>query len=317
MSGPVRLGLVGAGRWGRVYLGTIDDLEGVSLTALASNNPQSQSMIPEACRLTGDWRELLSAGEIDGLIAAVPPSAQFPIADAAIKAGIPVLLEKPLSLDAGEASALWDMAVSRDALVMVDHTHLYHPAYAALKAKLTEFGGPGAVTKIAAAAGNWGPFRADVPVLWDWGAHDVAMILDILGQAPLAVAASRSEDRSEDGGRGEVLEFTLEFEHAMAAVSLSNLAAAKQRRLQVSLGETELLYDGVGLENFATRSGPDASWSRESVQGPSPVTALVAEFVDAIRSGRRDRSGLALGVDVVSVLARLQTALDEGGRGPI
>ncbi|MBT3553135.1 MAG: Gfo/Idh/MocA family oxidoreductase [Rhodospirillaceae bacterium] len=317
MSEPVRLGLVGAGRWGRVFIGSIADLDGIQLIALASSNPDAQSLIPAECRLTVDWRELLSAGEIDGLIIAVPPSAQFPIAEAAIKAGIPVLLEKPLSLDMDEASALRDMAASRDALVMVDHTHLYHPAYAALKAKLAELGGPGAVTEITAAAGNWGPFRADVPVLWDWGAHDVAMILDILGKIPAAVTASRSEDRNEEGGRGETLELTLEFGRTKAAVSLSNLAATKQRRLQVSLSDTDLLYDGVGRENFAVRFGPDVPWAPETIAGPLPVTALVAEFGDAIRSGRRDRSGLALGADVVSVLARLQTALDEGGPASI
>jgi predicted dehydrogenase len=317
MSEPVRLGLVGAGRWGRVFLGTIDELEGVQLSSLASNNPQSQTLIPAECRLTGDWRALLSAGKIDGLIAAVPPSAQFSIAEAAIKAGIPVLLEKPLSLDIGEAAALRDMATSRDALVMVDHTHLYHPAYAALKSKLAELGGPGAVTEMTTAAGNWGPFRADVPVLWDWGAHDVAMILDILGQLPVAVTVSRTDNRSEEGGRGETFKINLEFGRARAAVSLSNLATVKQRRLQVSVGETELLYDGVAVKNFAMRAGPDAPWRRETVPGPLPVTALVAEFRDAIRSGRRDRSGLELGVDVVSVLARLQTALDEGAQGPI
>ena len=317
MSGPVRLGLVGAGHWGRVFMRTIGDVDGAALTGLASNNPEARELIPGGCRLTGDWRTLISEGEIDGLIVAVPPAAQFPIAEAAIAAGMPILLEKPLSLDATDAAHLGELADEKDALVMVDHTHLYHPAFKFLKSKLADFGGHGAVTEINGAAGSWGPFRQNVPVLWDWGAHDVAMILDILGEIPVAVSARLTENREQDGGRGEACDFTLEFAKAKATASLSNLADTKLRRLRVSLGDTELLYDGVAAENFAMRRGRDAPWQRQTVPGQLPVTTLVAEFADSIRSGARDRPGLKLGADVVSVLARCQTALDEGGLAPI
>jgi predicted dehydrogenase len=317
MSSPVRLGLVGAGRWGRVFMRTIANLDGAVLTGLASDNPEARTLIPKKCQLTGDWQSLIGDSGIDGLIVAVPPAAQFSIAQAAIETGIPVLLEKPLSLDAGDAARLCDIADSRDALVMVDHTHLYHPAYLALKSKLAEFGGDGAVTEINGAAGDWGPFRDHVPVLWDWGAHDVAMILDILDETPAAVSAQLTESRDEDGGRGEACKIELEFAKAKAAVSLSNLMGTKLRRLRVTLGDTELLYDGVAVENFAMRLVPDAPWNAETIQGPPPVTRLVEEFAGAIRSGSRSRSGLALGAAVVSVLARCQTALDEGGPAPI
>ena len=152
MSDAVRLGLVGAGRWGRVFIRTIGECDGVTLTGLASNNPDARALMPEGCRLTKDWRALISDAEVDGLIVTVPPPAQCAIATAAIEAGVPVLLEKPLCLDRVEAERLLNLADSRDALVMVDHTHLYHPAYMALKSKLADLGGPGAVTGISAAA---------------------------------------------------------------------------------------------------------------------------------------------------------------------
>ena len=38
----LRLGLIGAGRWGRVYMNTLDDMAGVTLSALASSHPHSR-----------------------------------------------------------------------------------------------------------------------------------------------------------------------------------------------------------------------------------------------------------------------------------
>ena len=55
---------------------------------------------------------------------------------------------------------------------MVDHTYVHSDAFSALLEKLPELG---PVTGLRSAAGNRGPFRPDVSVLWDWGAHDVAM----------------------------------------------------------------------------------------------------------------------------------------------
>jgi predicted dehydrogenase len=316
LSGTVRLGLVGAGRWGRVFIRTIGECDGVVLAGLASDNPDSSVLVPEGCRLTKDWRALISDGDVDGLIVAVPPAAQCAIATAAIEAGVPVLLEKPLSLDVVEAERLLNLADSRDALVMVDHTHLYHPAYMALKSKLADLGGPGAVTSISAAAGNWGPFRGQVSVLWDWGAHDIAMILDVLNETPGAVSARQTESRAQDDGLGESYEIELEFAKARAAVSVSNLLDAKLRRLAVSAA-AELVYDGAAEENFAARDRPDAPWKRETIGGPLPITRIVTEFAASIAAGARDRSGLRLGAAVVSVLERCQKALDGGAVPPI
>ena len=44
--------------------------------------------------------------------------------------------------------------------------------------------GLGPIREIAAVAGNRGPYREDVAVLWDWGPHDVAMALDLVGASP-------------------------------------------------------------------------------------------------------------------------------------
>ncbi len=43
----IQLGLIGAGRWGRIYMNTLDHMADVALSALASSNPQSRDLVGE------------------------------------------------------------------------------------------------------------------------------------------------------------------------------------------------------------------------------------------------------------------------------
>ena len=190
MEDNLRLGLIGAGRWGRVYIKTIERMNGFSLVRLASRNPESRSLVNKDCQISDNWRAVAEAKDLDGVIIAAPPIMHAEITRAAIYASNPVIVEKPLTLDLGEAEALLSEAEQHRAIVLVDHIHLYHPAYRALK-KLGS--GLGPVQTIHGMAGDWGPFRKDVSILWDRGSHDVAMCIDIFGLEPEGMYAKMNE----------------------------------------------------------------------------------------------------------------------------
>src|SRR6185295_8261844 len=122
------------GRWGRNYIKTIAALDDMRLTRLASRNPASRRLVGPRCEISADWRRCMGAGDLDGIIIATPPSLHAEMTIAAVAAGIPVLVEKPLTLGLSEASALRNEVRARSGLVMVDHTHLFHPAFVELKA---------------------------------------------------------------------------------------------------------------------------------------------------------------------------------------
>ena len=168
----VRLGLVGAGPWGANIVRTIAELPGMLLTRLASRNPRSRDLVGRKCAISTDWRDVAGARDLDGVIIATPPDTHFAIASMALSHQIPVLIEKPLTMNLGQAEKLLHLAGSRAVHVQVDHTHLYHPAFRKLKSLLPQLG---SLEVIRGRAGKRGQSRADTPVLWDWGPHDLAM----------------------------------------------------------------------------------------------------------------------------------------------
>jgi len=316
VSREVRLGLVGGGRWGRIYAATLERMEGVSLAALSSRNSDNRAIAPEGCPTTSDWRDLIEMaapkGILDGLIIAVPPEAQMNIAAAAIKAGLPALLEKPVTMDTASAKQLLQLAKTQNSFVMVDHTQLFNPAFRHLKDHLAKLGGAAVVSHISASAGNWGPFRSNIPVLWDWGAHEVAMALDIMGAMPTKATAAVLERRDEQGGIGERVEIQLQFDTVSAAIRLDNLSPDKYRLFEVRADDVSLRYDGVGTHGFASKSAAAQEWKSIKIEGSLPVDNVISEFAKGILAGSNNHEGLRLGADVVAVLEKCQAALKSG-----
>lgn len=302
MTLPIRLGLIGAGRWGRNYIKTIAALEGVRLARLTSRNPESVALVDSGCIISADWRELITCSDLDGVIIATPPALHAEMARAAVAAGLPVLVEKPLTLSLAEAQDLRDFVAARAGYVMVGHTHLFHPAYRALKQIAPQYG---AVRAIRAEAGNHGPFRPEVPVLWDWGAHDIAMCLDLLGTLPAQSNARVVDRRQLDEGVGEIVEIRLDFPGEIPAhIRVGNILP-RQRRFTVQCDTATLVYDDLvsaKLTVIPSGSGHFAACPID-VAPDLPLSVVVREFANAIANGSRDLSSLDLAVRVVKVLA--------------
>lgn len=125
----MRIGLVGAGRWGKRYIETLKHVLGVQLAHLASGNPESKQLVQAGCRVTPNSRKVVEDRALGGVILATPPATHPEMALAAIRAGVPVLIEKPMALSLQDARAVVGEAESRGVLAMVGHTHLYSNAF--------------------------------------------------------------------------------------------------------------------------------------------------------------------------------------------
>jgi predicted dehydrogenase len=312
VAGELRLGLIGAGRWGRNYITTIAGLEGVRLASLASRNPQSARLAGPDCLVTADWHAILDRSRIDAAIVATPPALHAEMTAAAVKRGLPVLVEKPLTLDLVEAVALRGLVAAQEGFVMVDHTHLFHPAYRALKLVAPRYG---PVHAIDCRSGNYGPFRADTRALWDWGAHDLALCLDLVGASPEILEAKCLERRRAPEGWGEVLELRATFPRAVSAVLRFGNLLAKERRMVVYLERAVLVYDD-GVERKLTLHPPSPPHTEPATPGEPlaydrqlPLACVVSEFARAVRASSKSLDSLDLGVEVVRLLDRCEAAL--------
>lgn len=302
MSRPLQLGLIGVGRWGRNYVRTIGEIDGAVLAAVASSNPETPGIVPAGCRVVADWLDLLT-DDIDAVVIATPPDTHARILLAAAAAGKAILVEKPLVTSVADLSAIQQaMATS---IVMVEHTHLFHPAFRALKAAVIARGKPVA---IRASAGNTGPYRADVSVLWDWGPHDVAMALDLVPGLAEVREARVVERRYVGAVAAERVRLKLDLAgNVPCDITLSTLDP-KHRWLAVDYADGTFIYsdqEGRALRFVGSPGAlPDADGEVIPVPDGRPLTLAVQEFVDAVRNRKSMTANATLACEVVDVILR-------------
>jgi len=309
-SGPLRLGIVGLGRWGRNFVRTIDALDGVSLAAVASRNPDAKALLAPSCAVMTEWRELLTIPKLDGIVVATPPESHAEILIAAVEAGLPVLIEKPLAASRTAGHAIEAALRQRAAIVVVDHTHLFAPGFRMLR---HEAAGMGRLRRICASAGNHGPYRADVSVLWDWAPHDIAMALT-LAPGPARARTARCVERQLFGGVAAE-RLTLEVELAGAVPAYIQVSTLNDRhRWFAAVFEAGTLVYRDGNASKLVRLPPNAE-IQSTVGQPiwvadeMPLTRAVLDFMRAIRTNDTDRTSLELGLAVTELIADLDDML--------
>lgn len=304
---PLRLGMIGAGRWSVAYLRTAQSMPHVCrIVAVARRTAQPLEAPFAAIPVVRDWRELIATRDMDGLIIATPPFCHAEPALAAAQARIPVLLEKPMTLDVAEARAIHAAVREHKIPALVDHTQIFHPAYRSIcKAMRSK------TVHIESLSGDWGPFRAEYSSLWDWGSHDVAMTLKLVGEVPSGIRAIRLEARSVEIGVGERFRLELQFPSASSAVlEFGNTLTEKTRRFLVSDGRRRLLYDDWRPPRLF-QAGPSYS-VLAPVAGSTralpcneelPLSVALREFCERVKRVNVSTDSIQFGLHVVEVLA--------------
>ncbi|KYF75803.1 hypothetical protein BE20_56740 [Sorangium cellulosum] len=116
MRNPIRVGIIGAGRFAAVHISAYREVPGVEVMALSRRDPDVLRAMQERWGVSRgfvDYRDLLAMPEIDAVSIVTPSNTHFRIAMDAIEAGKHVLCEKPLALRAPEAKALLEAAKRR------------------------------------------------------------------------------------------------------------------------------------------------------------------------------------------------------------
>jgi predicted dehydrogenase len=326
----VRLGVIGAGAWGRNHVRTAATLGDAELTAVCDTDPRVRERIARqhpGSYVTADPGELLE--RVDAVIVASPAATHASLALRCIEAGKPCLVEKPFALTVRDAEMVACTAAERRVPVVAGHLLLFHPAVERLRA-LVQGGELGTVYYLYGLRVNLGQVRADENALWSFGPHDVSVALYLLGESPVRVAAQ---------GRGylqpnveDVVFLTMDFASGVLGhVQLSWLDPHKERKLTVVGAKKMVVFDDMEAreklriydkgvdrppeyrsygESLAIREGDIFIPKIPNVE---PLAAELAHFVRVAQGAETPRASAEDGVRVVKVLDAASRSLAAGG----
>ena len=332
-AGAARRGQSGCGSasWGSAtgvptWPATSPRSPGVSSCGCATPPPRALTGLLRAfpgARATGELQELLEDPELDAVVLATPVPTHAELAVRVARAGKHCFVEKPLATNAADAEEAVDAARSAERILMVGHLLEYHPAVDRLK-ELIDGGELGPLYYLYGNRLNLGVLRSDENALWSLGAHDVAVVLHLIGEEPeecLAHGASYVREGVQD-----VVFCYLRFPSGIVAhLHLSWLDPHKERRLTVVGARRMATFDDMLIERKLTvyDKGFDEdsrSWGEyiarsgdvfsPRIPNAEPLRIECEHFVECIRTGTTPRSDGQSGLRVVRVLERLQSSLD-------
>jgi predicted dehydrogenase len=320
---------VGLGDWGPRIARNLNDLNGCELAWCCDSDTAKldrwRGSFPDS-RFTHELDELLADPELDALAIATPVPTHASLTERVLLSRKHCFVEKPLAQDVSTAEALTALAVERGRVLMVGHLLCYHPGIREL-ATLIAAGELGDVYYLYSQRLNLGKLQADENVLWDLGAHDVSVLLELAEGDPSEVSAyGQAHVRS---GVEEVVFAYIRFDSGLTAhMQLSWLDPHKMRKVTVVGSERMATMDDMsperkltiwdkgfdpaadGFGEYVTRSG--AVWS-PALPNQEPLRVECEHFVDSVRTGRKPLTDGDAGVRVVRVLEGLQRSIDAGG----
>jgi predicted dehydrogenase len=320
----IKVGLAGLGYWGPNLARNFDDL--ADLAWLCDVSPELVdrygARYPDA-KTTTRFDDLLDDRSLQAIVIATPVTTHYELARLSLSAGKHVFVEKPPALSGAEADELVALAEERELVLLPGHLLLYHPGVA----KLMELIGAGELGEILYLYGNrqnLGQIRKDENALWSLGAHDLSVILHLVGEEPTELWARGEAFHNE--GVEDVVFCYLRFPSGIVAhMHLSWLDPHKKREMTVVGRHKMAVFDDMELERKVTvydkgteqRAESYGEWRTRTgdiyipkIPNDEPLRLECRHFLSLV-AGDGDRLAAAReGAIVVRVLEQLQASLE-------
>ncbi|MFH1387057.1 MAG: Gfo/Idh/MocA family oxidoreductase [bacterium] len=332
----VIIGQVGLGKWGKNLFRNYFSLPDCQIKYSCDNNVNQLEKFSKeypSVSFTADYNEILNDREVAAVVVATPAPGHYEVAKKCLESGKHVFVEKPITLDLGEATQLVQLAKQNKKKLMVGHLLLYHPAISELK-RLIESGELGDIYYIYTQRLNLGTIRQSENVLWSLAPHDISVILYLTKKIPerlTALGASFVQPGIED-----VAFINMRFASGeVGHIHVSWLDPTKTRKTivvgskkmaifdEISSRDNLTLYDkGVDIKpefktfeeflNLRFGEGKTIKISNEE-----PLQRECRHFIECVKGDKEPMSNGENGVEVLSVLTAAEKSLRKGGESEL
>ena len=305
MTQPLRIGVVGVGHLGSRHAQIYAAMPGVRLVAVCDRDARRAASLGRSlrCQALTDFRDLV--GVVDAVSLAVPTSAHASVGLPLLRAGIHLLIEKPIATSLAQADALIRAAEQHGCILQIGHVERFNAAIHAAMRYLTH------PRFIEVHRLSPYPFRGtDVSVVLDVMIHDLDLILLLVRSrlARLSAVGIPVLSTSED-----IANARLEFAGGcIANLTASRISDEPTRRIRVFQHDSYLSIDyQAQTVELAERTPKGIRRVHLPVSRQPPLQEELAAFVRSVTtgsppavSGEDGRAALALALRIEQVMRR-------------
>ena len=325
LSAIPQIALVGCGYWGKNLCRNFHELGALAQVVDATENGQStaRSIAPEVA-VTSNFEEVLNNPEIKGIALATPAETHCDLAVQAMEKGKDVFVEKPMALTLEDAEKMKTVAEETGRILMVGHLLEYHAAVLKLREMISS-GELGEINYIYSNRLNFGKVRTGENALWSFAPHDVAVILRLMGRAPVEVSSCGGSYLTN--GIADTTLSNLRFtDESRAHIFVSWLHPFKEQRLVVVGDKKMAIFNDVAplgekLQLYPQNvefDGPMPILKKEDAEfvehaNTEPLREECNHFLECIQSRKQPLTNAQSGIDVLQVLHACQQSIQQNG----
>jgi len=332
-AAPLRVAVVGAGAFGRNHLRVYRELElagtSVQLAAVIDSNEGARAAATTQYGIPGfaSIEECLATVKLDAASVCAPTVAHAECARTLLKAGVDLLIEKPIAASLAEADEIVRLVRELGRVVQVGHLERFNPAVRAVRGLLNH-----PMFFEVHRLSIFTPRSLDVDVVLDVMIHDLDLVMSLVDSPVREVRAVGLPVLSR---KVDIANVRLEFENGCVAnFTASRVSTERVRKmrffqphqyLSLDFARQDLLLIDVtaaagldlaqlaALASAAAASGqpaPGLALSKVPVEAGEPLRMEIASFVEAARTGRQPevtaeagRAALALALEINASIA--------------
>jgi predicted dehydrogenase len=314
----LRAAVVGVGRLGALHARKYAGVQGVSLRYVTDiDQRRAQELAAETgAAALQDHREL--AGRVELASVAVPSLTHYVIARDLMRAGIDVLLEKPMAATLAEARELSAIAEECGRILQIGHLERFNPAIVRLRPLLNH---PRFIECHRLA-----PFTergTDVDVILDLMVHDLDVVLSVTS-APVrsleAVGVAVLTDRTD------VANARIRFGDGLIAnLNTSRVAPRRERKIRFFQPDAyiSLDYEARRLQVYrkepppAGGNYPTIAAEQIEINEGDPLRDEIAAFVHSVRTRNAPEIDAAAGLRVMELSSLIVAAIRESSESAV
>lgn len=323
-----RVAVVGVGVFGRNHARVYSELqkqgEPVELVAVCDANPECAAELAMEFKTQAftSLDQLLKKGKPTAASVAVPTVHHLNVARTLMKAGVDVLIEKPLASTLDEADELMAIAKTNQRIAMVGHLERFNPAVRATLPLLTH-----PMFFEVHRLSIFSQRALDVDVVLDLMIHDLDIVLSFVKSPVKEVRAVGLPILSPNV---DIANVRLEFESGCVAnLTASRVSTERVRKLRFFQPHQYISLDYARQDVFSITVDPSAiaraqtasdgvaglpmpgmNLQRPTVDSEEPLRAELKAFLNAVQNRSTPtvtledgRSALALALDIVRSMA--------------
>ncbi len=274
----IRVAVVGAGQFGRNHVRVVRQSERAELRAVVDIDAARAAEAAAGCTALTDYRDL--RGRVDAAIVAAPTAAHAEIGCELMRAGIDVLVEKPIASDLDSATRLIDTARAQGRILQVGHLERYNPAVVALEQIVRQ-----PLFFEIHRLNLFSPRSLDVDIVLDLMIHDLDIVLRLVGEARLEeIRAAGISILSEKVDIGNV---RLQFSGGCVAnLTASRVSTERVRKLRLFQPHEyiSLDYGKQHAVKFHVGADRQISFAELPVVKGEPLALQFEAFLDSMEN---------------------------------